>query len=136
MSYYFILRESDFFHASYEKFSDNLTLEVQSYPWKCQRFNAIDESIKMLKKVKFQKMSVKMKSFTRSKQRAALRKLFSLSQATFFCFNYYVFDDIHWNVWTNMKMLYGRNNILKKQFQIWDFESFIFWSKFCFWGLL
>ena len=136
MSYYFILRESDFFHASYEKFSDNLTLEVQSYPWKCQRFNAIDESIKMLKKIEFQKMSVKMKSFTRSKQRAALRKLFSLPQATFFCSNYYVFDDIHWNVWTNMKMLYGRNNIFKKQFQIWDVESFIFWSKFCFWGLL
>ena len=136
MSYYFILRESDFFHASYEKFSDNLTLEVQSYPWKCQRFNAIDESIKMLKKIEFQKMSVKMKSFTRSKQRAALRKLFSLPQPTFFCSNYYVFDDIHWNVWTNMKMLYGRNNIFKKQFQIWDFESFIFWSKFCFWGLL
>ena len=26
--------------------------------------------------------------------------------------------------------------ISKKEFQIWHFESFIFWSKFHFWGLL
>ena len=46
-------------------------------------------------------------------------------------------DDVHWNVWTNIKMLCDWNNIFKKKkFQIGYFESFTFWSKFRFWGQL
>ena len=29
----------------------------------------------------------------------------------------------YWNLQTNIKKLYARNNILLKEFQIWDFES-------------
>ena len=42
-------------------------------------------------------------------------------------------DNIHWNLWTNIKKLYSlnrNNNFKKKEFQIWGFESFTFWSKF------
>ena len=42
-------------------------------------------------------------------------------------------DHVHWNVQTNIKKLYARNNVSKKEFQIWDFESFIFFSKVDFW---
>ena len=41
-------------------------------------------------------------------------------------------DNIHWNVWTNIKKFYAWNSIFQKKkekIQIWDFESFIFWSK-------
>ena len=42
-------------------------------------------------------------------------------------------DNIHWNVWRNIKKFYAWNSIFKKKekkkIQIWDFESFIFWSK-------
>ena len=41
-------------------------------------------------------------------------------------------DDIHWNVWINIKTLYARNNISKKR--IPNMRFFIFWSKFCFLG--
>ena len=37
-------------------------------------------------------------------------------------------DDVHWNVWTNVKKLYTRNNIFKKRIQN------IFWSIFRFLG--
>ena len=44
-------------------------------------------------------------------------------------------DDVHWNVWTNLKTLHARNNIFKKkELQIWDFESFSFCSKISFLG--
>ena len=44
-------------------------------------------------------------------------------------------DDVHWNVWTNIKTLYAQNpeiKFSKKEFPIWDSESWIFWSKFPF----
>ena len=34
-------------------------------------------------------------------------------------------DNVQWNVWTNIKILYTWNKIFKKEFQIWDFESFL-----------
>ena len=37
-----------------------------------------------------------------------------------------------YDVWTYIKTLYGRNNIFRKEFQIWDFESLMFWSIFRF----
>ena len=42
--------------------------------------------------------------------------------------------DVHWNVWTNIKKLHARKYIFKKEFQIWNFESSIFWSNFRFLG--
>ena len=50
---------------------------------KFQRFNTIEEGLKCWQIVEFQKISIKwkiVKHFTRPKQRAALRKLFSLPQ--------------------------------------------------------
>ena len=133
--------------------------------------------------VEFPKIQLKwifhLKHFARLKQRATLRKLFSLPQPTFckvrktfgsllflmpselrfvkwarffersfvvkwlifftsFCwlwdFNLKVSDDVHWNVRTNIKKLFAQNNILKKESQVWDFESFTFWYKFRFLG--
>ena len=43
-------------------------------------------------------------------------------------------DNVHWNELTNMKKLYARNNMFQKEFQIRDFETCIFWFKFCFLG--
>ena len=43
-------------------------------------------------------------------------------------------DNVHWNVWTNIKELYAQNNIFKKRIPNMRFESFIFWSKFRFLG--
>ena len=43
-------------------------------------------------------------------------------------------DEVHWNVWINIKTLYARNNISSKW--IPDMRFFIFWSKFRFLGLL
>ena len=41
-------------------------------------------------------------------------------------------DDIHWNVWINIKTSYARNNISEKR--IPNMRFYIFWSKFCFFG--
>ena len=38
------------------------------------------------------------------------------------------------NMWMNIKKLHAWNNIFNKEFQIWDFESFIFRSNFPFLG--
>ena len=40
-------------------------------------------------------------------------------------------DDVHWNVWTKVVL---EISFSKKELQIWDFELFIFWSKFLFLG--
>ena len=46
--------------------------------------------------------------------------------------------NVHWNVWTNIKSCIPETKIIfpkkKKEFQIWDFESFIFWFSFRFLG--
>ena len=34
-------------------------------------------------------------------------------------------DDVHWNVWTNIKKLYAKIIFSKKEFEICDFEMFL-----------
>ena len=43
-------------------------------------------------------------------------------------------DDIYWNVWTNIKKLYARNNIFQKR--IPNMNHLSFGPNFAFWGLL
>ena len=38
-------------------------------------------------------------------------------------------SDVFW-----AKLYYAKKSEIKDKFQIWGFESFIFWSKFLFWG--
>ena len=42
--------------------------------------------------------------------------------------------DVHCNAWTNIKKLHAQKNIFKKEFQITNFQSSIFWSNFRFLG--
>ena len=43
-------------------------------------------------------------------------------------------DDFHSNMWTNIQSCMAVVIFSKKKFQIWNFESFIFWHKFPFLG--
>ena len=46
-------------------------------------------------------------------------------------------DDVHWNVWTNLKTLHARNNIFKKKNYKYEIlNHLVFAPKFLFWGLL
>ena len=44
------------------------------------------------------------------------------------------FNDVHWNVWTNIKTLYPRNNIFKKRIPNMRFWIIYIWSKYHFFG--
>ena len=43
-------------------------------------------------------------------------------------------DDVHWNMWTNIKKLYARNNILKKSSKYEILNHLYFGPNFVFWG--
>ena len=44
------------------------------------------------------------------------------------------YDDVHWNVWTNVKMLYARNNIFKKRIQNMRFWIIFIFAYISFFG--
>ena len=84
-------------------------------------------------------------------QRADIRKIREVFWAKMYCkmgdlFRWFFwglkFSAINSGIKKNLMMstltcgikLYARNNIFKKILQIWDLESFIFWSKFRFCG--
>ena len=43
-------------------------------------------------------------------------------------------DDVHWNMWANIKKLYARNNILKKSSKYEILNHLYFGPNFDFWG--
>ena len=68
-----------------------------------------------------------------------IRDIFSLLFAGFesFCWKFWFFfkknfDDVHWTMWTNIKNCMSEIIFSKQEFQIWHFESYIFFRGDCF----
>ena len=84
-----------------------------------QSFNAIDRSIEMLK-IKMKNCKAFCKAQTASRLNEIIQSFF-----TGFCWLWdFLLEslklkkhlyDVHWNFWTNIKMFYARNNIVKKR---------------------